>query len=283
MVCFADFVFIHREAASIGPPVLEWIIGKILRKKIIYDFDDAIWGTDKVHENKLSKFFRWRKKTSSICKWSWKVSAGNSYLAEFASQTQTNVILNPTTIDTVFYQPIPKQEMPGQPLVIGWSGSFSTIKHFEIILPALEIIKEKYREQVFFSVIGDADYTYSPLAIQGRQWKLTEELSTLNTFNIGIMPLPRDEWANGKCGLKGLQYMALEIPTIMSPVGINKKIIKDGYNGFLAESVNEWVETLSLLIEDASLRGFIGKNGRKTVVESYSVISNSENFLSLFK
>jgi glycosyltransferase involved in cell wall biosynthesis len=96
------------------------------------------------------------------------------------------------------------------------------------------------------------------------------------------MPLPDDEWANGKCGLKGLQYMALEIPTIMSPVGVNTEIIQDGKNGFLASTEEEWLERLSLLIESKELRNQIGKAGRDTVVNHYSVDAYKQKYVDLF-
>ena len=97
------------------------------------------------------------------------------------------------------------------------------------------------------------------------------------------MPLPDDEWAKGKCGLKGLQYMALETPCIMSPVGVNSEIILDGINGFLAENETEWVEKISLLIENPELRKKIGVEARKTVEEKYSVNSQKDRYLDLFK
>ena len=97
------------------------------------------------------------------------------------------------------------------------------------------------------------------------------------------MPLPNDEWAKGKCGLKGLQYMALEIPTIMSPVGVNSEIIEDSKNGYIADDVEEWVDKISLLIEDRDLRIRMGKEARKTVVEKYSVSANQDLYLRYFK
>src|SRR5262249_26385554 len=101
-------------------------------------------------------------------------------------------------------------------------------------------------------------------------------------IDIGIMPLPDDEWAKGKCGLKGLQYMALSIPTIMSPVGVNTEIIKDGENGFLAASTAEWVDKLSQLIDSSELRQRIGANGRQTVLKDYSVEANKHLYLEYF-
>ena len=109
------------------------------------------------------------------------------------------------------------------------------------------------------------------------------ELSDLSAFDIGIMPIPDDDWSKGKCGLKGLQYMAMSIPAVMSPVGVNTEIIYDGENGFLASSVKEWVEKLSILVEDAQLRKRLGANARTTVLEKYSVESQKENYIKAFE
>ena len=97
------------------------------------------------------------------------------------------------------------------------------------------------------------------------------------------MPLPNIKWTRGKCGLKGLQYMGLAIPTIMSPVGVNTEIIEHGKNGYLASTKQEWVDCLSLLIESSKLRTAIGAAGRKTVEEKFSVKANQEKYLELFK
>ncbi len=114
-------------------------------------------------------------------------------------------------------------------------------------------------------------------------WNSETEIKDLLQFDIGIMPLPDDEWAKGKCGFKALQYMALELPAVASPVGVNSRIINHGVNGFLCNTPEEWEEALRKLIEDSDLRKKMGINGRKTVVENYSVLSNSANFLSLFE
>ncbi|MBK7963899.1 MAG: glycosyltransferase [Bacteroidetes bacterium] len=97
------------------------------------------------------------------------------------------------------------------------------------------------------------------------------------------MPLPDDEWAKGKCGLKGLQYMAMSIATVMSPVGVNTEIIQDGENGMLATETVEWVDKISRLIEDQGLRQKCGFNGRKTVEEKYSVKALQPIYLNYFK
>ena len=167
-------------------------------------------------------------------------------------------------------------------MTIGWSGSVTTIRHFGFIVPVLTRIKEKYGNLVQFIVLGDRSYENPELGINGQDWKYNTEIEDLCSFHIGIMPLPNDKWAKGKCGLKGLQYMALGIPTIMSPVGVNTEIIRDGENGFLAGTEDQWYEKLSLLIESSSLRKKLGDEGRRTVIKNYSFDIWKQTYLDLF-
>jgi glycosyltransferase involved in cell wall biosynthesis len=146
----------------------------------------------------------------------------------------------------------------------------------------LKKIKDKFGDRVSFKIIGDKNYYCAELDTKGDAWIASTEIDDLSQIDIGIMPLPDDEWAKGKCGLKGLQYMALEIPTLMSPVGVNTEIIQNGVNGFLPDTENEWVETLSALIENAALRERTGKAGRQTVIDKYSVLAWKQKYLDNF-
>jgi glycosyltransferase involved in cell wall biosynthesis len=275
-----DIIFIAREAFILGSVFFETLL-KQSKAKIIFDFDDAIW-LDVISENNRS--FSWLKdgsKTSKIIALADKVFAGNEFLADYARKFNRNTVIVPTTIDTEAYEP--RKFVQKETVTIGWSGSLSTIEHFQFALPALTILKEKYQDAVDIHVIGDANYKNEKLKIVGKAWNLSNEIKDLQSFDIGVMPLPDNEWTWGKCGLKGLQYMALEIPTIMSPVGVNKEIIANGINGFLADQTTEWMNIISALIENRKLRADIGKAGRKTVLEKYSVVSQRENYLNQFK
>lgn len=281
---FYDFVFIHREVTPIGPPVLEWTIVKILRKKVIYDFDDSIWSTDKLNETPLEKKLRWRNKVSFICKWSYEISCGNSYLSSYASNFNRRVIMNPTTIDTeLIHNPTRYDIKKGQDkIVIGWTGSHSTLKYLYILENVLRKTMDRFNN-VSLLVIADREPQLNLKRLIFKPWSKESEIKDLMLCDIGIMPLPDDEWSKGKCGFKALQYMAMEIPAIASPVGMNTQIIQHGQNGFLCSTEGEWIATLERLIVNINLRKQIGEAGRKTVVDHYSVSSNSENFLSLFK
>jgi glycosyltransferase involved in cell wall biosynthesis len=131
-----------------------------------------------------------------------------------------------------------------------------------------------------FSVIGSADFKDDELGIQGLPWRKDTELDDFRKMDIGLMPLPDDEWTKGKCALKGLQYMSFGIPCVMSPVGVNSTIIQDGVNGFLASTEEEWVEKLSLLIDSHELRQKIGKAGLETTVNGYSIHANKDLYVN---
>lgn len=274
-----DIIFIFREAMMLGTIYFEKKF-KNSRARLVFDFDDAIWHMDMSEANKRFHFLKNPSKTGEIIALCDMVFAGNAYLANYALQFNKNVVVVPTTIDTEEYQRITLPEHDY--ITIGWSGSVTTIKHFEYALPFLKDIKSRYGDRLRIKVIGDASYQNHELGIQGIAWTRKDEVLELSSIDIGIMPLPDDEWANGKCGLKGLQYMALEIPTIMSPVGVNKEIIVDGENGFLAGETDEWIKKLTQLIDSGELRKSMGKKARQTVLDRYSVISQQENYLRYF-
>ena len=273
-----DIVFVQREAIMIGSSYFEKRIRRS-KAKHVFDFDDSIWLMDTSDGNKKYEWLKNPEKTVRNIRYADMVFAGNAYLANYARSCNAYVKIIPTTIDTDFHKPLPKNN---DKLIIGWIGSHTTIKHFEYALDFLTSIKKKY-PQVEIRVVGDADYINEALNIKGIAWSFNTEVEMINSFSIGIMPLPDDEWAKGKCGLKGLSYMACEVPTIMSPVGVNTEIIQHGKNGFLASTTDEWISCLSQLIESLELRESMGKAGRQTVLEKYSVLSQQQNYLNAFK
>ncbi len=275
-----DYVFIHREAAPVGPPVFEWIIAKIYRKKIIYDFDDAIWVPAVSKNNKAAKYFKYFGKIKTICRWSYKISAGNSYLAAFASQFNSNVTIIPTVVDTENVHNRIQQQSVMQP-ALGWTGSFSTLKYIDIIVPVLQRLQDKYN--FVFIVIADKD-PFLPLKnYQFIKWRKITEAEDLLRIHIGLMPLYDDVFSRGKCGFKAIQYMSMGIPAVVSPVGVNSKIVDDGSNGFLCDSEQDWYEKLSLLIENSGIRKQFGLDARKKIESDYSVVATRNMFVNLFK
>jgi glycosyltransferase involved in cell wall biosynthesis len=282
-----NFIFIHREATPLGFPFFEWIVAKVFRKKIIFDFDDSIWLSNTSQSNKIVGILKFHQKTALICKWAYKISAGNAYLADYAQQFNPNVTLNPTTIDTeTLHISIQKNtHFPeNQKVTIGWTGTHSTLFYLEEIIKIIRILETKYNFQ--FLVIANQNPDFQIDSFIFKPWNKETEIQDLAQIDIGIMPLTDDEWAKGKCGFKALQYMALGIPAVASPVGVNSQIIdnedNDLQNGFLCKTPDEWEKALVKLLEDSTFREKLGKNARNKVVKHFSVLSNQENFLSLF-
>lgn len=274
-----DIIFIYREAFVVKGAFFEkWIAKR--NPSIVLDFDDAIWLENVSKENEKFKWLKKPEKTKTIIQLSKLVITGNDYLAQYARQFNPNSIVIPTTIDTNFHQSTTKQN--NGVMTVGWTGSSTTLPYLEQIIPELEKLKQKYGGKINFKIIVDSDKYYPSIDTATTIWSLDTEIEDLNKIDIGLMPLPDTEWAKGKCGFKALQYMSMEIPAIVSAVGVNTQIIQDNVNGLVVKE-NEWVEKIELLISDAPLREKIGKAGRKTILEKYSVEANKKKYLQAFQ
>ena len=280
-----DIVFIQREALLLGSAYFEKQFYK--QSNVIFDFDDSIWLLDISNENKPFSFLKNPDKTKTAITNSHAVIAGNTYLANYSKQFNKQVVVIPTTVDTTWHKPLAERTArllkneDNSKIVIGWSGSITTIQHFELAIPVLKITQHKY-PQVEIQVISQVPYSHPELRVISKIWNASTEVEDMNVFDIGLMTIPHDEWAKGKCGLKGLTYMACGIATIMSAVGVNTEIIQHGTNGFLVTTDAELENYLSQLIENKSLRLQLGNAGRETVEKHYSVNANKEKYLAVF-
>lgn len=275
-----DIVFIHREAAPVGPPVFEWIIAKIFRKKIIYDFDDAIWIRTSSEANPLAALIKCTWKVKNICSYCQVVSAGNEFLANYARQYCKDVRVIPTVVDTDNVHNQLKYQS-GKPLVIGWTGTFTNLKYLDIVAPAIKRLQELYN--IDFVIISNKDPEICELRHSYIKWNAETEISDLIKFNIGIMPLEDTDIEKGKCAFKAIQYMGLGIPAVVSPVGTNCEVVKNGVTGFWAKDENEWYDKLELLIKDDERRSTMGVLSRNEIIERFSVKSSYKMFYDLFK
>jgi glycosyltransferase involved in cell wall biosynthesis len=278
-----DFIFVHREVAPLGPPILEWLLAKVLRKRIIYDFDDAIWLANTSEANRMAAGLKWHHKVDSICRWAYKNSCGNDYLAAYARQFNPNVVINPTTIDTVHLHNQVRNQSASGSLVIGWTGTHSTLKYLLPILPVLAQLEAEGQE-FEFRVISNQPPNFDQhlRSLRFMPWQKATEIADLLTFHIGLMPLEDDPWAQGKCAFKALQYMALGIPALVSPVGMNTEVVQNNMNGYICHDSADWLRCLRQLLTDAKHRQQLGKAARTTIEQRYSVTANTSNFLELF-
>ncbi len=273
-----DLVYLFREAAILGAP---WFERKIAKAgvPIVFDLDDAIFVSYKSPSNGYLSYLKFPGKTAEICSLAAHIMPGNEYLADYCSKHNENLTIIPTTIDTDKYTVVERSEP--ETVTIGWSGSFSTVQHLDTIRDVLQELAKT--ENFRLRVIGTPNYKIPGVDTEAMQWRSSTELDDLREIDIGLMPLPDEDWSRGKCGLKALQYMALGIPTICSPVGVNSTIIKDGENGYLADGTAEWVEKLKLMLHSPELRQKIGMAGRKTVEDEYSAKVIAPKVLEIFR
>jgi glycosyltransferase involved in cell wall biosynthesis len=276
-----DVAVVQREAIQLGTTVFESALARS-RAKLVFDFDDAIWLADTSPANRRMSWLKRPGKVPRLIELADQVWAGNACLPDYARRFHDAVELVPTTVDTDRQRPVaPHRE--DRPVCLGWTGSPSTLKHFELVVPVLMRLRDRYGERISFKVIGDGAYRQAQLGITGTPWRAETEVEDLSAIDIGLMPLSDDEWAKGKCGLKALQFMAMELPVVTSPVGVNTEIVDDGVNGYLATGDNAWFDRLAALVESVELRRTIGRAARATVVERYSVASQRGRYLALLE
>jgi glycosyltransferase involved in cell wall biosynthesis len=264
-----DCVLIQRGAAPFGPPVLEWVIKFVFRKPIIYDFDDAIWMQPERKISAMQRMIKSYSKVGKICRWSHTTVVGNEYLADFARRYAGHVVVIPTVVDTGHrFVPAVTTEIKSQP-VIGWTGSHTTLAYLESLEPVLKALQDKFDFELL--VMANKPPQLPTMKFNYVPWSEESEVEALQKIDIGIMPLPDDEWTKGKCGFKAIQYMALAKPAVASAVGVNKDIITDGVNGFLAETPEEWEEKLTWLLEHPEETKSMGIAARIRIDERYSL------------
>lgn len=275
-----DVIFLHREAATFGPAVLERMIAR--RKPVVFDFDDAIWMRNQNRLNPLAKWVKCPGKTRTIARRASAILAGNAYLAEWARRHNPSTYTVPTTIDTEGGYSRQKIHGPCEVPIIGWSGTTSTLRYLEFLRPVLGELARRRRFRL--RVICDGAPVHWPgVEMDWRTWSSAREVDDLIPFDMGLMPQPNEEWAKGKCGAKALQYMALGIPPVASRNGVLPEIVEEGRSGFLADAPSEWVERLEELLDDWKLRATIGEQARMTVQERYSARIHVPRIADIFR
>ena len=275
-----DRIFIHRELYPVGPQIVEFILARIYRKKIIYDFDDAIWLPNYAANNARFAFVKSYGHVKKLCKYAYKLSVGNKFLAEYGKKFNDNIALNPTTIDTENYHNRIKNQ-DSEDFIIGWTGTHSTLRYLAEMVPLFQKLEKEFEYTLV--VISDKNPEFPLESFQFINWNKETEIDDLLRFNIGLMPLIMDKWANGKCGFKALQYMSLGVPAIVSPVGVNTEIVDHNVNGYICDSIDDWEKTLRSILSDKEKVKEISKNSRKKIIDNYSVLSNKNNFIQLFQ
>jgi glycosyltransferase involved in cell wall biosynthesis len=250
--------------AELVPYLPAWLERCLLQMPYIYDFDDAF------HlKYQDSPFQPWLGgKVTRLIGGAAAVTAGNATLAAYARRFNDQVRLLPSVVDTLHFQPA--ATLSSQPFTVGWIGSPSTAKFLQLLVEPLSNLA---REQVVrFLVVGGSAPAIAGVQVIELPWDLEREVPLIQSFDVGVMPLPDTPWTRGKCAYKLIQCMACGLPVVASRVGANVDAVPTGC-GMLADTADDWLSALRTLAADAGLRCRMGQAGRQWVEQRYSLKS----------
>ena len=261
----ADVAYFRGPVFDYGPPLFERLIGR-LGPRLEFDIDDAIWEPPAHVDSPFLKLvdFGWVRKMAAI---SAHAVVGNGYLADYVRPHNPHITIIPTCIDMDIHTEKERTDTPG-PVVLGWTGLKDNLGYLEIIEDLLQDLAAKHDIKLLVST-GRA-YHLDGVKVENHYWTAAHEIDYLRAADIGLMPLKDTPRARGKCAFKALQYMAVGVPAIVSPVGMNAEVIEDGITGYLADTPEEWRGKLERLITDATLRERMGAAARRAVEANYS-------------
>lgn len=252
------------------------------RDKVVFDFDDAIFTIQDPEANWLQRL-QARRRAANLPRalsCAGHAIVENDYTRAYADRYCQSVTIITGPIDTERYHPKSDEGRSG--LLLGWIGSPTTTQYLEVIRPALERLG-RHRDGLTLRLIGAGPFGIDAVRVEHVAWALDTEVEALGVCDIGLMPLPGNPWTEGKGGYKILQYSALGLPVVASPVGINQELVLDGETGFLVEETDDWVSKLDRLLDDGCLRRRLGDAGRSYVEERYSLSSAGRQFTSLLR
>jgi glycosyltransferase involved in cell wall biosynthesis len=277
----ADVVFVQREAMLVGPPVVEWIATRILRRPMILDLDDATYiAYDSPVYGRLAQLLKWQRKTKTLIKWSSTVTCGNEGIADHVRSLATPAVVVPNMVDGRVFRPRTSQS--NDPTTVGWIGTHSTYPFFQRLIPILEQLACSHDFRVL--VVGAGGETkIRGVDVESRPWALERDAEDFRSLDIGVYPIPDDSWGAGKSGLKAVQYMSCGVPFVMSPVGVCATMGIARVTHFPATTDEDWFEALHRLLEDGLLRRRMGAAGRAFAEKHYTIDEQADRLAAVIR
>ncbi len=271
-----DVLLVQREAMMFGPPIIEWLMTRLCRRPMALDLDDATYVSyTSPTYGRLGSALKWFSKTDDLIRWATVVTCGNSAIAEYVESKGRRAIIIPTVVDTESFRPATANIERDVP-VIGWVGTHSTYQYLEPIFPVLERLASRYRFRLKIIGAGRDEIKLEGVEVENLEWNLQREISDFQSFDIGLYPIVASEWAAGKSGFKSIQYMAVGIPFIVTPVGAAGEIGLQGVTHFCATTNDEWYAALERLLTDDALRARMGESGRRHALANYTVTKQAD-------
>ena len=280
---FFDRVALFKTAADFDAVVLQKKLLNRLElgilfgfaRALIYDFDDAV-----MFDSSGERDFRRSNRFENVTRAADLVICGNDYLADLARPFAKRIANIPTAIDTGRFSPVARST-ENRLCRVGWTGSRSTNRYLSDLFPVLVQLRGKIEVRIVSECMDELDFgPLKDVPFEYVKWTPENEVEETAAFDIGLMPLPDNPWTRGKCGFKALQYLALGIPAVCSPVGVNSEIITHDENGLLATTPEEWLAALTRLVDDPERRTAIGEAGRCRAEADYALSKLGPEFVA---
>lgn len=283
----ADVVLIQREAMMFGPPVIEWLCTQLNGRPMVLDLDDATYiPYTSPTFGKLGKAFKWFSKTDDLIRWASLVTCGNNAIAEYVTSKGAKARVIPTVVDTDVFCP-GQRNRQDEGLVLGWIGTHSTFPYLESTFPVLRELARDYQFRLKIVGAGKSEIRIPGVEVENLGWNLDREVKDFQSLDVGLYPIDpslyASQWAAGKSGFKAIQYMAVGIPFVATPVGAVKEIGKVGQTHYCATTPDEWREALSTLIADRESRGQMGSAGRRWALEHYGLAAQADKLAAALR
>ncbi|MGH9970073.1 MAG: glycosyltransferase family 4 protein [Pyrinomonadaceae bacterium] len=276
----ADVILVQREAMIFGPPLIEWLSSRVIKRPLVLDLDDATYlpYTGPTY-GRLGKALKWFSKTDDLIRWASIVTCGNRTIADYVASKGTKTRVIPTVVDENRFCPVARSVGSATP-VVGWIGTHSTFPYLKSIFPVLSALAGEYRYRLKVVGAGRSEIRIPGVDVENLDWRLDREVEDFQSFDIGLYPIDPSlyaaDWAAGKSGFKAIQYMAVGIPYVATPVGAVKEIGEVGKTHFCATDPSEWRSALSLLLGDPERRVKMGAAGRKFATTHYALEAQAD-------
>lgn len=281
----ADVVLVQREAMMFGPPLFEWIAVRVLKRPLVLDLDDATYVSyTSPTYGSLGRHLKWFSKTDDLIRWAKIVTCGNPAIAEYVASKGAIARVIPTVVDTDLFYTASRE---AGPVVLGWIGTHSTFPYLETIFPVLQNLAREHHFLLKIVGAGKQEVTIPGVEVENLEWKLEREILDFQSFDIGLYPINPDlyaeAWAAGKSGFKAIQYMAVGIPYVVTPIGAAAEIGSAGTTHLQARTENEWKDALEQLLSDPEKRKQMGAAGRQYVIKNYSLPAQVERLAQVLR
>lgn len=279
----ADVLYVQREAMLFGPPLIEWLAMRLGACPMVLDLDDATYlpYVSPVY-GRLASALKWFSKTDDLIRWAKVVTCGNRTIASYVESKGRRTAIIPTVVDTERFRPRLRHDESGVP-VLGWVGTHSTYPYLETIFPVLQELARAHRFRLKVVGSGREHVSIPGVEVENLKWEMRREVEDFQSFDIGLYPIVSSEWAAGKSGFKAIQYMAVGIPYVVTPVGSCAEIGQPQVTHLCATTPEEWRTALERLLSDAPLRRQMGEAGRRHALQYYTVPIQSDKLAQVLR